>query len=250
MQDDLTAFSSEVCVPSKGKFTPDIIPEGKVRLRPIGVQEEKYLLSSNGSRLALADKVLTKCIVLPAGLNLDDVLMTDKFFLLLCLRNLSYGPEYTFPVTCSCKYAFPHTVTLPDGLSIITPDDSFVEPFFADLPVVGKRVGLRYLRGRDEAAIEAYVAQLKPAQLDDGEPSYLYRLACHLVSVDGAAIDILEAMNFCGKLVGRDSLALRKAVQSHQTGASLMIKAQCPKCRKELVAPIQFTSDFFPVAIS
>lgn len=242
-------FETEVTLPSLGKFDAGKIPDGKVRLRPIGVTEEKYLVSAK-NRLVAADKILSRCVI-NCAVSMSDMLMTDKFFLLLCLRNVSYGPEYSFKLTCRCQYEFPYTVIIPDGLKLAIAAEGDVEPFDVALPVSKKTLSLRFLRGYDEEAIEAYSAQLTPAQIaDEGDPAYAYRMSRHIVSVNGTAIDSLAALHLCESLIGRDSLALRTAITSHETGAKLTVSTTCPKCRKELVSPIQFTSDFFPVSVS
>lgn len=130
----LCRFSREVTVPSKGKFYGDALPDGKVVIKPISVMEEKYLVSAR-NRLATADKILERCITSKC-IPLSQMLMTDKFYLLLNLRAITYGTAYSFSLVCkSCEAEFKHSIELPDGLVVRSATDASTEPFEVKLPV-------------------------------------------------------------------------------------------------------------------
>jgi len=238
-------YSKEVVLPSKGMFYGDKLPGGKITIRPIKVSEEK-LIAGGGNRLQLADKVLQKCIESQC-LPVNELLLTDKFYLLLCLRSISYGPEYSFKIKCaSCDMEFVHSITLPEGLCLKSATKNDVEPFDVKLPVCGKTVSLRFLRGTDEEEIENYVKQLPSQKSDDGDSSYAFRLSRFISKIDGQDTGVLEKLSFCEELIGMDSLAIRKGVAQHETGPVMTIKAKCPSCRAEIQTDLPFTNEFFP----
>lgn len=244
-----TAFQTELQVPSRGRFDGESFPEGKVILRPISVPEEKIFLSSK-TQMAVADEVLQRCIVsdCPA---VGEMLMTDKYFLLLNLRSISYGPEYSFKMKCgACRKEFNHKVELPKGLSMKIATEDDVEPFDIALPISGKTLALRFLRGTDEDAIDTYVSQLEGINPDDGDPGYEYRLTRHIVTIDGEPVDALKKLNFVKSMIGRDSLAMRRGIAEHETGIDFSLELTCPSCRQDIKTSLLLTNEFFPTSVS
>lgn len=241
----LNMFECEVELPSCGRFYGDLLPEGKVTLKPISVNEEKYLVGAR-NRLAAADKILERCIVSPC-IPLSDMLMTDKFYLLLNLRSLTYGPKYAFTLTCkSCQEEFKHSIELPTGLVVRRATPASVEPFDVKMPNTDDVLQLRFLRGSDETEIEMYAKQLPATKEDEGDVTYAYRLSRHVVSINGQSLDALQRLSYVEKLFGRDSLAIRSALDERQTGADLNLQAACTSCRKANSYALPFTAEFFP----
>jgi len=240
--DRFAMFQEEVELPSLGKFYGDKLLGGKVVIRPITVQEEKLMVSAR-DRVGVIDKVLDRCLVTRA-LSVDDYLMTDKFFLVLNLRTLSYGPDYTFLMTCiSCKNEFKHHVRLPEGLRKKVASDDDVEPFEVHLPVSNKTLTCRFLRGHDEKAVDQYVKSTDV--VSEGDPAYAYRLSCGIVTIDGQDPGLMQKLAFCENMLGKDSLALRTEFEKRQTGIDLRTTAICPACQYENTTLIEFTTEFF-----
>ena len=180
--DKTNPFEKEVTLPSRGKFYGGKLPGGSVTLRPIKVAEEK-LLAGSGNKMALADKVLQRCILSPC-IPLRDMILTDKFYLLLVLRNISYGPEYQFQVKCStCSTQFKRSITLPEGLGLKMAVDTDMEPFDVTLPQSAKVVSLRFMRGSDEEETEAFIKGLPAAKSDEGDPAYEFKLSRYIVRI-------------------------------------------------------------------
>jgi hypothetical protein len=241
----LDPYQTDVELPSLGKFYDGRLPDGKITIRPIKVSEEK-LLAGGGNRMRLVDKVLERCMITKT-LPLRDMIISDKFWLMLNLRAISYGSDYMFMLKCSaCSMEFRHSLTLPTGLQLKRATDADKEPFDVKLPVAKKTVSLRFLRGSDEEEIERYLKQLPRNAADEGDPAYVYRLSRFIVKVDGKELDTLEKMNFCDGLIGQDSLAIRRAIAENETGPILTIQTQCPGCKADVETSLPLTNEFFP----
>ncbi len=239
--ENLHPFEEKVIVPSKGMFYGGKLPGGVVRIRPISVKEEKLLVNAQ-DKLSAIDLVLDRCL-LTRTLPLNEYLVTDKFFLFLNVRTISYGPDYQFMVKCSgCGNSFRHQVILPQGLRLKVPTDDSVEPFDVFLPMCKKTVSIRFLRGKDETEIRAFAKQTKRP---DGDPTYSYSLAKSIVSVDKKEMNPVELLEFVENLYGRDSLAIRNALEKNQSGIDLEIDAECPTCLERFKTPIEFSTEFF-----
>lgn len=246
---EVYADQVQVKLPSRGLFYEGTVPEGVVTLRPIMVKEEKLMMGAR-NRLSVMDRILERCLI-DCKLPLNKFLMTDKFFLMMQLRSISYGAEYIFKQKCpNCDGTFQHTILLPEGLSMKVSEPSDKEPFEVKLPRSKKTVALRFLRGEDEEAIEKYI-QMKPnASKEEGDPGYEYRMATQLVTIDGKEMDVLERLCFCENLTGMDSLAIRRAVSEKEPGLDLSIQCVCPSCRTEIHTGVQLTNEFFPSNLS
>jgi len=244
-------FHTEITLPSKGKFygknpwSPTPLPGGKITLKPIQVQEEKLIVSSYAVEGKI-DKVLSRCMLTPFPLT--ELLITDKYFLILSLRTLSYGSEYYFKLTCpACRKSLSHKVVLPNGLLLKEACETDVEPFEVSLPMCKSKVTLRFLRSADEDEVVRYASQL--VAVEEGDPTYSYRIARQLVAIDGQELDILARLNWFETLIGGDSLAIRRALQERETGVDLTLHVECKSCRNAFDTLVPFGNEFFPSRI-
>lgn len=244
IEEALVPGAVAVELPSLGKFYDGRLPDGKITIRPIKVREEK-LLAGAGNRMALVDKVLEQCM-LTKTLPVRELLLTDKFWLMLNLRSISYGSEYMFSLKCGCGLEFRHSLSLPTGLQVKRATAGDVEPFDVTLPSCKKVVSLRFLRGTDEEEVERFIKQLPRNAGDEGDSAYVYRLSRFIVKIDGKEMDSLEKQRFCEDLIGQDSLAIRRAIGEHETGPILTISARCPSCATDVVTSLPLTNEFFP----
>ena len=248
-KDATNPYQVEVQLPSMGMFYGDALPDGKVTIRPVTVREEK-LLAGKGDQMELADSVLEKCIVSKC-LPIDELLMTDKFYLLLHLRAVSYGSDYAFRIQCpACERKFKHSIVLPKGLGLKVAEKGDKEPFEVELPMCKKKVTIRFLRGSDEKEIDSYISNIPDVSAEEGDPSYIFRLTRFIVDVDGKPMDAVGKMDFCSNLIGKDSLAIREAIAEHETGPILSIEAKCPGCQQKVHSVLPLTNEFFPSSVA
>ena len=242
--------SEEISLPSKGKFYGGAVPDGKVMIRPWGTDEEKLLLTARKNREDVVDRVLNACL-LTRTQPLDQYLVGDKAFMLLALRCITLWPEYDFPMQCQkCGKTSKHKVDLKRDLKVKELTDDDAEQFKVKLPVCGKELTLRRLKGTDETAIRKFSKQrqsINASDVDNGDPSYLYTLALTIVAIDGDAVDHGKAQKFLERppLHGRDSLLLQQAIDANDCGVDLSMSVACPACGFETVAEVPLTDEFF-----
>jgi len=148
-------------------------PSGVVgRIRGMKVREERVLsdrkLAKAGSQL---EELLAACwetTVEPGPYDFGDrpiewgsVLQGDRFFALLNIRALTYGPDYCFSVSCrNCRARIEWEVDLTKlPLRPLSPESraAFMagNRFEATLPDAGKRVWFKLLTGDDERKLPA-----------------------------------------------------------------------------------------------
>lgn len=239
-------FVETVQLPSRGYYYDGAMPDGYVKMRPMTVREEKLMLGK-GAHNELFDRVLTACIC-SNSVDLDDMLMTDKMFLLMQLRRMTYGAELRFENTCSvCGTKHRHSAVLPEGLRLKVSLPTDVEPFEVKLPVSEAVLTCRFLRGKDEKAAVQYRASVMAGNFDDGDPVYEFMLSRYIVSINGVPTDNnMSALEFARNMHSRDAWALRMAIEDHESGMDLRVSLTCPSCKhsEEVDAPL--TANFFP----
>jgi len=97
-QEQLELLTREIILPSKGQLYNGLIPEGKIRIRMMKVADTKLLFNNNipqHERLnLLVQKVLMNC-----NLAVEQLLMVDKFYIIIQSRILSLGDDYKYTIT-------------------------------------------------------------------------------------------------------------------------------------------------------
>jgi len=238
----LHPFEETVTVPSLGKFYGGKLPGGKVKIRPIEVIEEKLMYNVR-DKVAVLNKILDRC-VLTKTMPLRDYLLTDRFFLLLNIFIISYGPTQEHTYACpSCDNKFKRTVDMTKDLLLKVASDDDVEPFIVPLPMSKKTLLVRFLRGYDEEAISLFTKQ--NTNSEEGDPAYSYSIARSIVSIDGKEVDESVKYNFCEHLHARDSAVLRSTIEKNSTGVELVIKVECPLCHESFRRNVDLSTQFF-----
>jgi hypothetical protein len=245
------AYEGQVVLASKGKFYGDQVPEGVVNCNAWDATIEKKLLSRSVPFNQSLDYLLKTC----TDLKLDpaDLILADRSQLLFYIRCLSVGTGYRFDFQCkNCdKKSVVTDVDLERDLSVDYVTDDTIEPFECALPVSGKTIRWRLLRGRDERATDKYVTRMRSRGIKDEDGTF-HRMASRVVSIGDNPItenNFLEALNFVSKLKGKDNLAFIQAIESIEIGVNPEITRDCTHCGypNELMLPVD-KSFFRPIA--
>jgi len=243
-------------LPSRGVLYDGCVPDGKLEVRPLTAREEKLLAGATGDMSDVMDTIFKRCVVLKNGMTPDTFLSSDRFFTLLLLRANSYGAEYAFTLTCdSCGFGFEKSINIPDDFEISYLDHGAIEPFEVTLPMSQKKVGFRLPRGRDEAMIAKYSERMlgggkkRRVAKRDGDPSYTYRVALLIETLDGYDVSDLSLMDrkieFVEGLIGRDSMTLQTAIRDYDCGVDTEMSERCPRCNALNRFTLPFTAEFF-----
>jgi len=220
-------YVKQVTLPSKGIFYEDKIPEGLVNIEPMGTREEKLFASGTSGSLVI-DKVFSSCVDCP--IPPLDLVLGDRLFLLLQIRSISYGDEYSFPFRCSeCNEKAWGSVSI-SKLPIRYAKEGSSSTFSMLLPILGNEIEVRFLTGKDEIAVQRYVKQIASKRGKAGEAEYVYRFARRIESIDGQSVGIREAMELFESLKGEDSIYFRDEISEYEVGPELEIEVPCNYC--------------------
>lgn len=250
--DDRSSITS-VVLPTLGRPYKDakggpLFDAGAIRISSMTVSEEKMMAMKNGDASRKIGSLLAKVCDL-RGMNPNQLLMCDQYFLLMKVRALSYGSDYPFMYRCSeCKHQWKHKINLETDLSLSIVDDDWAEPFMVDLPS-GKMVKFRLLRAIDE--IEANSRRLRSQDDANSDPTFVEMLARTIISVDEQTFSgpkVAEA--WLEKQSVRDRGALTAAIDANTPGYSGTINVECPSCSYVHEVAVPMTSDFFRPDVS
>jgi hypothetical protein len=219
----------EVELPSENRLYNLEDKEMPITLRPMTFEDEKHLVSTNDNEDPI-NIILQRCIT---NVKIPDLLPMDKLYLIMKLREISYGDDYNTLLVCQhCKAENPTTVKL-STLNVNPVPDDFEEPIVIELESIKKTAKLRLPRVKDER----FTADTSQA-LDQ-----LWRF---VMEIDGHSDkSIISAV--IDKLPLRDVRHILNALQT-DFGLDTRIKFQCKECGGVSVLELPITANFFDVS--
>jgi len=122
-------------LPSRGKFYKLTEPGEPIKIRPMRFEDEKVLASFNGPQHALMSLLFSRCI---SNLPVTQIIGIDKLYLMLKIRELSYGPLYRVGITCpKCGKLTETDINISDFPISYLPDE-ITNPREVELKVLKK----------------------------------------------------------------------------------------------------------------
>lgn len=163
--------ASIIHLPSKGilyRNDPNLseVHDGSISARPMTMRElELFMRPELLESGTLIDAILKKCI--KSNIDPKYLLTSDRTYLLIYLRSLSFGPDYRFEFKCGgCRRNISHKINmgslpiktldeihgeLDKGKLVVSSVKKIKEPFAYQLPHSKLTVLFRLSRGSDEA---------------------------------------------------------------------------------------------------
>jgi len=225
------------------------------RIRGLKVKEERILadrkLAKSGGQL---DALLAACweetldpgpyAFGDAGVDWGAVLQGDRFYALLQIRALTYGPEYAFALGCqndSCRARFEWEFDLGELPVRRLSEESraaFVAAnrFEATLPDAGVRVWFRLFTGADER-------RLPQLRRSAGDRILSAMLAWRVLEVEG--VPEKDKRGFLEDLSLRDADFLVDVFEQAECGVDTTIEVECPECLTIQEVELPFDQGFF-----
>jgi len=89
-----------VDLPSENRLYTLEEPGAPITIRPMTFQDEKHIISAHKNQDPV-NLILQRCV---SNLNIGEILSLDKLYLIMKLREVSYGDDYHTLLICShCK---------------------------------------------------------------------------------------------------------------------------------------------------
>ncbi|MGE0327256.1 MAG: hypothetical protein AB7K71_18385 [Polyangiaceae bacterium] len=226
------------------------------RIRGMKVREERVLtdrkLAKSGGQI---DQLLTACweethdaglySLSDAGrLNWGTVLQGDRFYALVMLRVLTYGPEYAFAVSCQnggCRARIEWEFDLRELPVRELSEESRTafaagNRFEAKLPDTGQRLWFRLMTGDDERKLPA-LQRSNPDRVLSSVLNY------RVLEVEG--VEPKQKRQFLEDLSLRDADFLVDEFDRVDCGIDTTIEIECPECFTTQEVELPFDKGFF-----
>jgi hypothetical protein len=215
-------------LPSKNRFYNLIDAAKPVTLRPMTFDDEKAMLSKNNANQDVLNILLSRCL---SNIDVGQLLQMDKLFLIMKLREISYGDDYKATISCNgCRRDNQITFEL-SKLQVNLVDDNMKNPVVVDLPVIKKQAKVRLPRVSDES----YFSNAEYAV------SNLWRFVDEVDGHDSKGL----ISKLIPKLPIKDVHAILNVLSGNDYGIDTKVRFMCNYCNHNEVLELPITSDFF-----
>lgn len=257
-----TEYHGKIQLASKGFFYQGELAEkeGWLDVEPWGTPEERIMASPSLTFTETIDRLVKKCTNCP--IDPGELLLVDRWQLFIYMRCLSYGGAYSFPYKCDqCGSKELHQMNLEKDLEVRYADDPdllrelgkernerLTEPFSFILPIQGKTILWRMLRGKDEVAIAKHISRQKNRRTSSSgdDSAFEYRQALRIVGIDdNKEPSISDCMDLIDSLKGKDTLEWREQTRAVAIGVEDTLFPKCTKCGWESEVAVPVDKSFF-----
>ena len=209
-------FPSEIIdLPSGGKIYGKDSPlyQGKIEIKYMTAKEEDILTSQNLIKQGAVLEKLMDSLILTPGVNTRDLVLGDKNAIMIAIRILAYGPEYSTEVTHpTTDETIMHKFNLADCPFKKLPSDVnySTNEFEFELPVSKVKLKWKLLTGIDDEQIQTELnAKKKLGSLQSS--AITTRLKRIIVEWNGDTDKSTLSENI-ENMLSKDSLALRNEI--------------------------------------
>lgn len=220
----------EVELPSECKIYELEDPASPITIRPMTFEDEKTLITVSKNNQDPTNTLIQRCVT---NIKVNELLQMDKLFLLMKLREISYGDDYQVLLICQeCRAENPTTVKISE-LNVNPVPDDFCDPIEVFLPEIKKKIKVRLPRVKDEKFTT--------------DASTIYeQLWRFVVDIEGYTDKSIIAA-VVSKLPIRDIRTILNAIKTDY-GLETKVKFICKECGGASVVDLPITSGFFNVS--
>ena len=231
--------SEEIDLPSGGKlYSKDsALSSGKIEVKYMTAKEEDILTSQNLIKKGVVLDHLMNSVILTEGVDVDDLLIGDKNAVMIAIRILAYGPEYTVEmVNPDTGARFNNTFDLSDlPYKKVDSDVKYDDNNFKfKLPISDQDVVFKLLDGKDEKNIANEILSL--AKLNSSK-EVTTRLKYSIISIDGNS-ERNHINAYVDNMLARDSLAIRNEMVRVSPDIEMVQEIEIDGERREVSIPL------------
>ena len=233
----MARITEKVQLPTNGKFY-DIT---EVELQSLTINEYKIILSSSNAD----DKVwemLQKAVT--NGVNVEDLCLQDKLYLLVRLRALCFMETYTVPLHCPhCNHTFDYDIKL-NTLKVNYLEDDFD----ADITLLDSKdlITLKLPSSNEEKELNTFAeTKAKKFKLNINEVKFITSIMKNISLVNGNELSPDQLYTYVTNLSCRDALFLMERAAEIEPGMDMIIETECPNCNEKFKFNLPINSSFF-----
>lgn len=228
-----TGVETEVELPSKGLFYKPIID--KVKIKPIVFEDQKTLVMAKKSKGNVLNVLLERSLIdVPNGF-VSNLVLIDKIFLLIKIREVSFSKEYKAAIVCpKCQEQYEVSIAIDEIPINYYDKKEGNDPIEIFLPGIQKTAKVSVARCRNED----YFSQSEDYMLNN-----LWRSVVEI----GGKTNTLVITKALDKLSLVDITTIIQAVTLTGYGVDPKFEYSCSdeRCQYKGILAIPLTEDFF-----
>ena len=207
------------------------VREGYIWIYPLTMKEEEILSTQKYINEGIATiMALNNCI--KSNIDAMDLTVTDFYYLLMYLRQVSISDKFTFNVTCPhCGHEFKHDIKISEQKFDELTEDNFKEPIRIDLPTTNYTVLLGIPRIRTIREISWLMNESKQ---DIGIADVLYVRTIAIITADGNEVPKSDWVVFYNNLPHKDYDVILNFTQLDNGLSHITNNIKCPECGEEI----------------
>ena len=215
-------------LPSKNRFYTLQDPAKPISLRPMTFEDERKMMSNKNNNIDVLNVLLGRCV---SNIDVGALLQMDKLYLIMKLREISYGEEYKANINCNgCSRDNLVTFSLSQ-LPVTFIGDEVTDPISVELPILKKVIKVKLPRVSDEN----YFTNT------DHAVNNLWRFVEEIDGHDEKSV----ISKIIPKLPLQDAHALFEAMSATNYGIDTKVRFSCNYCNHNEVMELPITADFF-----
>ncbi len=235
---DSANYMEIVGLPSKGSLYPKNTKLVGRALKVIEVKKLSALTEENADYII--NDIISRTI---KGINVDDILVSDKLYLIFWLRANTYRDSgYTVGFHCDkCETDSSYHFEL-DNLEV----NFLREDYNPNNEITlqnGDRVLLKQLRVKDEKIVDRF-KEMNSESIRDIDDELL-TVSQMIQTVNGSEVGLLTKYNYILDLAPGDFSYISSYMDKFSMGVKPYVNAVCKKCGGTAPCAVSFRADFF-----
>tara|TARA_R110000824_G_scaffold62437_5_gene165376 strand:- start:2024 stop:2770 length:747 start_codon:yes stop_codon:yes gene_type:complete len=222
----------EVELPSRCLFYTLDDPSKSVTIRPMTFEDERGLASMGANQTGKSlDYLISRCT---SNINVNHLLDMDKMFILMKIREISYGESFNADIECpKCKESQSISLDI-SKLQVNKVPEDFKDPREVHLPVCNKKAVVRFPRSADTQYVST----------PDGLAINMWRFVESINDCTDKKVisDVLQ------KLPLRDMHSILEGLNQTDYGVQTKFLYLCEGCNSKTQMEVPFNETFFTMS--
>ena len=235
-----------IVLPSHGKiYEEEVNPE--IVLSSMTTKHEMLRLSSNENSQRLMADIIDDCIQTDVGISAYDMCLADYQFLMLKLREVTFGNDYNMTVICPYCSARTDVDMDLDDLEIREFTDESLEYSEIELPVSGDTIALTLQTPRMIDTINKQVKQAQRKTHTRENQNILYTMLNSIIAKNGEKFNTIAEEQWLRNLPLADTNYIMDAIDKLNSsfGIVMAVDTTCNVCGEDIVVPFLVNGSFF-----
>ena len=235
-----------IILPSHGEvYEEEVNPE--IVLSSMTTKHEMLRLSSNENSQRLMADIIDDCIQTDVGISAYDMCLADYQFLMLKLREVTFGNDYNMTVICPYCSARTDVDMDLDDLEIREFTDESLEYSEIELPVSGDTIALTLQTPRMIDTINKQVKQAQRKTHTRENQNILYTMLNSIIAKNGEKFNTIAEEQWLRNLPLADTNYIMDAIDKLNSsfGIVMAVDTTCNVCGEDIVVPFLVNGSFF-----